>query len=235
MTGMGGPARYRARTWLLTRLAATFAWTALVAATPSLAESDINAILGNQPTEAPQAVQPPVQPGPAATVNSPQIGGETAGAPISRDGSDERWVKSDHPLRNLSVISVQPLPSETCQDVLFDIRPSTRVRHAPEIGGTIDFDLGQLCLLGIRNESDQRTVVVRVGDELRTIAIVSDSRLNSGMALGPGREILVPIRPLDIKALTILVDAVWDDQIDKDNPTVESFSIHVTHQSKPGS
>ena len=232
MTGMEGPARYPVKTGRLARLAAALAFTALLAATPSRAESDINAILGNQPTAAPQASQ---QPGPDTSVNSPQSGGETAGAPIARDGSDERWVKSDHPLRNLSVISVQPLPSENCQDVLFDIRPSTRVRHTPEIGARIDFDLNQLCLLGIRNESDQRTVVVRVGDELRTIAIVSDSRLNSGMALGPGREILVPIRPLDIKALTIAVDAVWDDQIDKPNPTIESFSIHVTHQSKPGS
>ena len=105
---------------------------------------------------------------------------------------------------------------------------------SPKAYPSLDFDLGELCLLGIRNESDRRTLVVRVGEELKTVAIVSDSRLNSGIALGPGREIMTPIRPLDITALTIGVEAVWDDQIDAANPVIESFGLRLAKRT-PGS
>ena len=232
-TGVGQPRR----------LAALFASLALCAATslaaPSTgrAETDINAIMGGETSvDGSQAGTPGIRqqtfPG-APKDAAPSQNGLAPATPLAR-GSEERWVTSDHPVENLAVISVHPLPGEKCQDVLFDIRPSTRVRHSPTIGGTVDFDLGQLCLLGLRNESDRRTVVIRVGEELKTVAIVSDSRLNSGIALGPGREILTPIRPLDIKALTISVEAVWDDQIDAANPTVESFGLRLVKRT-PGS
>lgn len=206
----------------------------LALSVPAPAQSDVNAILGGE-TPTAGAASPGIHaapfPGAAQTSSTPATG---QAAPIRRS-DDERWLTSEHPVKNLSVISVHPLPGEKCQDVLFDIRPSTRVRHSPDIGATLDFDLGELCLLGIRNESDRRTVVVRVGEELKTVAIVSDSRMNSGIALGPGREIMTPIRPLDVKALTVGVEAVWDDQIDAANPTVESFALRLINKSKPGS
>lgn len=215
----------------------------LASPVPALAQADINAILGGeQPATGADAGTPGIRPQPFP--GTPQAAPQPAPQPVPQDqaapaaapdrGSEERWVTSDHPVENLAVISVHPLPGEKCQDVLFDIRPSTRVRHSPNVGGTVDFDLGQLCLLGLRNESDKRTVVVRVGEELKTVAIVSDSRLNSGIALGPGREIMTPIRPLDVKALTIGVEAVWDDQIDAANPTVESFGLRLVNRT-PGS
>ncbi|WAP69004.1 hypothetical protein [Jiella pelagia] len=225
----------------LRRLRAVSAGLTAVAAILALSvsaiaqSSDVNAILGGE-TPTAGAGSPAVRsapfPGETGPSSDPALTGQAA--PI-RPGTDERWLTSDHPVENLSVISVHPLPGEKCQDVLFDIRPSTRVRHSPNIDTTLDFDLGELCLLGIRNESDRRTVVVRVGEELKTVAIVSDSRLNSGIALGPGREIMTPIRPLDVKALTVGVEAVWDDQIDAADPTVESFALRLINKSKPGS
>ncbi|NDW06974.1 hypothetical protein [Jiella pacifica] len=207
---------------------------------PALAQSDVNAILGG---ETPAAVEDAGTPGlhsspfPSTAGQQANVPAQEQAAPAApiRPGNDERWLNSAHPVENLSVISVHPLPGEKCQDVLFDVRPSTRVRHSPNVDGTLDFDLGELCLLGVRNDSDRRTVVVRVGEELKTVAIVSDSRLNSGIALGPGREIMTPIRPLDVKALTIKVEAVWDDEIDAASPTVESFSLRLVNKSKPGS
>ncbi|MBO0905467.1 hypothetical protein [Jiella sonneratiae] len=214
-------------------------FVALALPGPVRAQTDINAILGGEtPAAGETAGTPGIRPQPfPGTVDqgtAPQTGRAATEVPVAK-GGEERWVNSDHPVENLSVISVHPLPGEKCQDVLFDIRPSTRVRHTAAVGGTLDFDLGQLCLLGIRNESDRRTVVVRVGEELKTVAIVSDSRLNSGIALGPGREIMTPIRPLDVKALSIGVEAVWDDQIDSPNPTVESFALRLVRKDKPGS
>ena len=221
-------------------LAATIA--SLAAPLPALAQSaDVNAILGGDaPAQSapgdPSGIRPQAFPG-ASPSPSPANGvgaGQVAPQAAAPRGNDERWVTSDHPAENLAVISVHPLPGESCQDVLFDIRPSTRVRHDVSAGASLDFDLGELCLLGIRNESDRRTLVVRVGEELKTVAIVSDSRLNSGIALGPGREIMTPIRPLDITALTIGVEAVWDDQIDAANPVIESFGLRLAKRT-PGS
>lgn len=214
----------------------------LAAPLPALAQSaDVNAILGGDaPAQSapgdPSGIRPQAFPG-ASPSPSPANGvgaGQVAPQAAAPRGNDERWVTSDHPAENLAVISVHPLPGESCQDVLFDIRPSTRVRHDVSAGASLDFDLGELCLLGIRNESDRRTLVVRVGEELKTVAIVSDSRLNSGIALGPGREIMTPIRPLDITALTIGVEAVWDDQIDAANPVIESFGLRLAKRT-PGS
>ncbi|MCE7030203.1 hypothetical protein [Jiella avicenniae] len=207
---------------------------------PALAQSDVNAILGGETPAADGAGGTPglrSAPFPGAAGQQADVPSQGQAMPVAplRPGNDERWLTSEHPVENLSVISVHPLPGEKCQDVLFDIRPSTRVRHSPNVDGTLDFDLGELCLLGIRNESDRRTVVVRVGEELKTVAIVADSRLNSGIALGPGREIMTPIRPLDVKALTVAVEAVWDDQIDAASPTVESFALRLANKSKPGS
>ena len=216
----------------------------LAAPLPALAQSaDVNAILGGEaPAQSapgdPSGIRPRAFPGasPSPSPSPPNAGGNDQAAPqaAAPRGNDERWVTSDHPAENLAVISVHPLPGESCQDVLFDIRPSTRVRHDVSAGASLDFDLGELCLLGIRNESDRRTLVVRVGEELKTVAIVSDSRLNSGIALGPGREIMTPIRPLDITALTIGVEAVWDDQIDAANPVIESFGLRLAKRT-PGS
>lgn len=214
----------------------------VAAASPAAAQSDINAILGGDGAAPLGAQSQGGAPAPALQSVPQSLQGQT-GAHQTEDPSassfanpqKELWLKSDHPTENLSVISVHPLPGEKCQDVLFDIRPSTRTRHSPSARGTLDFDLDQLCLIGLRNESDKRTIVVRVGEELRTVAIVSDSRLNSGIALGPGREIITPIRPLDIKALTIGVEAVWEDELTAADPNVEAFNLRLTNRSTPGS
>jgi len=208
-------------------------------AIPAAAQSDINSILGGDGGSAAPLGSQGQNGAPAPALQSvPQSLQGPSGNPSASSLANpqkELWLKSDHPTENLSVISVHPLPGEKCQDVLFDIRPSTRTRHSPSVQGTLDFDLDQLCLIGLRNESDKRSIVIRVGEELRTVAIVSDSRLNSGIALGPGREIVTPIRPLDIKALTIGVEAVWEDELTAANPNVEAFNLRLTNRSTPGS
>ena len=187
--------------------------------------NDINDILNGTVEAAPDPVAP-AQPAPPSVAPPAAAPGATTPGTAAAPPR-ERWLSSEAPLDHLSVITVHPLPSENCQDVLFEIRPTKRVRHAPRAGGSLRLDLGNLCLIGLRNESDDRTLLLRVGEELRTVAITSDSRLYSGMAIGPGQEVQAPIRPLPVDRLRIAVEAVWDDRRGDDEARVDRFDVEI--------
>ena len=154
---------------------------------------------------------------------------------IDGQGGAERWLAGDGPIGALSVITVHPLPGDTCQNVLFDMRPSQRIRHEATVDLTMDLDLNELCLFGIRNDSDDRAIAIRLGEELRTVAIGIDSRLQSGLTIGPGHEVLTPIRPLSLDEVSFAVEVVWDDLIDSGQAEASAFFIRMTTDPSQGS
>lgn len=158
-------------------------------------------------------------------IHSENIGTGHSSPPTAED--KERWLASDNPLGALRIITVHPLPGESCQNVLFELRPSIRNRHEVGPGQTLKIDMDALCLLGVRNDSQDRSVAVRLGEQLRTVAIGIDSRLQSGMTIAPGHEVLTPIRPL-LDELSFEVQTVWDDLIDSRDAEVSAFNIRIT-------
>jgi len=157
----------------------------------------------------------------------------SAGAAAS--GDTERWLAVDGPIGALSVITVHPLPGDGCQNVLFDMRPSQRVRHEAAADGVLELGLGDLCLFGIRNDSDDRAIAIRLGEELRTVAIGIDSRLQAGLTIGPGHEVLTPIRPLSLDEVKFSVEVVWDDLIDSGQAEANAFHVRMTSDPSNGS
>lgn len=208
-------------------------------------QGQIQGQVSNQASEqaqilAPEQVQPPVQtpvqslaqpPAPAqqdllnAIIRAEDIGTGHSSAPS--DADRERWLTSGDPLSALRVITVRPLPGETCQNVLFELRPSRRDRQDPVADQTLAVAMTDLCLLGLRNDSENRAIAVRWGEAMRTIAIGTDSRLQSGMTIAPGHEVLTPIRPL-LDAVSFPVEAVWDDLIDSGEAKVSQFQISLS-------
>jgi len=197
---------------------------AMLATGAAADDSDINSLIGADDIGTGHASAP------LSGLAAP--GMDSADAPA---GDTERWLAANGPIGALSVISVHPLPGETCQSVLFDMRPSARVRHAAEPGTTLELGLGDLCLFGLRNDSDQRAIAIRLGEELRTVAIGIDSRLHSGLTIGPGHEVLTPIRPLSIEAVGFDVEVVWDDLIDSGEAVPSAFHVVMTSDPSQGS
>jgi len=148
-----------------------------------------------------------------------QDDGPTASRPINGDGSDvEQWIIDSNPLANLSVISVRPIAEDTCQQVMFEFRQTERNGVVPVADQPLHIDPAKLCLLGLRNNSDTRTLLVKVGERFGTVSVPSDSRIYLGIALAPGQEILVPIRMQDVERWDFPVQALWEDQRDLSQP-----------------
>ena len=205
-----------------------FAGALIAVATMAHADdSDINALIGADDICTGHATAPAASP---ATTPSTAV---PAGTAASTDA--ERWLSADDPIGALSVITVHPLPGDGCQNVLFDMRPSQRVRHEAVAGEEMELGLGDLCLFGIRNDSDDRAIAIRLGEELRTVAIGIDSRLQSGLTIGPGHEVLTPIRPLSLDEVRFSVEVVWDDLIDSGKAEASAFHVLMTSDPSNGS
>jgi len=174
-----------------------------------------------------------------ATAPLDGLPGASAGAATTAEPADagdaERWLPVDDPIGALSVITVHPLPGDECRNVLFDMRPSARVRHQATTADTLILDLNDLCLFGIRNDSDDRAIAIRLGEELRTVAIGIDSRLQAGLTIGPGHEVLTPIRPLSLDKVEFAVEVVWDDLIDSGQAAASAFFVRMTSDPSEGS
>ncbi|MCB1348898.1 MAG: hypothetical protein R3D59_05350 [Paracoccaceae bacterium] len=189
-------------------------------------DGEINALIGADDIGTGHATAP----ADTGAATAPAVPGGIA-AP---DGA-ERWLAADGPIGALSVITVHPLPGDGCQNVLFDMRPSQRVRHEAVAGEEMELGLGDLCLFGIRNDSDDRAIAIRLGEELRTVAIGIDSRLQSGLTIGPGHEVLTPIRPLSLDEVRFSVEVVWDDLIDSGKAEASAFHVLMTSDPSNGS
>lgn len=188
-------------------------------------EGDINRLIGADDIGTGHATAP---------VDGPTDGTGTASGAAAA-GDAERWLAADGPIGALSVITVHPLPGDGCQNVLFDMRPSQRARHEASVDEVMELGLADLCLFGIRNDSDDRAIAIRLGEELRTVAIGIDSRLQAGLTIGPGHEVLTPIRPLSLNEVQFSVEVVWDDLIDTGKAEASAFHVRMTSDPSNGS
>jgi len=188
---------------------------ALVSQTAQAKDSSINSILGGPPTVTQKApVNPDVSRQSIEKTTAPTIGHQK-----------EVWVKGKKPLDHLHIIGAHPLPGENCQQVIFDAHPSVKTRHVAKTGKTATFKVERLCLMGLRNGSDDRSLVIRIGESFETLAISPDPDLFTGMVIAPHQQIMIPIRPLRVGVLDIPVEVTFKADLDKANPTINTTTI----------
>ena len=147
---------------------------------------------------------------------------------IPRKNKKELWIRGKKPIDHLQIIGAHPLPGENCRQVIFDARPSVKSRFEAKKNKSVRFKLKRLCLLGLRNDSDQQAFVVRIGEALESLAITPDPDLFTGMVLDPHQQIMIPIRPLPVGVLNIPVELVWKSDVNKDNPKIDKVTITIT-------
>ena len=187
---------------LMKSIAATTLAIALAAPLANADDKDINSILGTD----------------AAT-------GQNLAKPAK--GKEEVWVKGKKSIDHLHIIGAHPLPGENCQQVIFDARPSVKSRHEAGSGKPVSFDIKRLCLLGLRNDSDDKSFVIRIGEAFETVAISPDPNLFTGMIIEPHQQIMIPVRPLPVGVLKVPLEVTWKADLDKENPTIDKTSITI--------
>lgn len=170
-------------------------------------------------------------------INDLIAGGKTAGkapatplrpnevAPGRRPGKDELWLKTGPAIAHLHLITSRPHGGETCPDVIFNRRPALKARIALKEGEAKRVSLEQLCLLGFRNGSEERALVVRLGDAFDSLAMVSNQRLFTGFPLAPGEQVAVALRRSPQAPLEVSLEVVWQDQLDAAAPEVDKAAL----------
>ena len=136
-------------------------------------------------------------------------------------------MKGKKPIDHLHIIGAHPLPGENCQQVIFDARPSVKTRHVASATKPVSFDIKRLCLLGLRNGSDSKAFVIRLGEGFETIAISPDPDLFTGMVIEPHQQIMIPIRPLPVGILNVPLEVTWKADLAKDNPAIDKTTIII--------
>lgn len=202
----------------LTHIARTtgFALTTILglATAPALA-SDVNDIIGGSSNAAKTAKTATPKVDPATTTNGSQL------------DKQEAWVKHADAINHVQLLAGRPLPSDTCRNVIFDARPSLKKRHSLVSGKNIDLNMKDLCLVGFRNDSDKRTLVVRLGEAFETLAIVLDPKLFTGYPIAPGQQITVPLRQLPVPSLSVSVEVIWEDDLEKPQPRIKQATLSL--------
>ena len=165
----------------------------------------------------------------ATTASGEAAAGVDASAGSAEDPTvrPDKWVTSKDAMGHLNIIAARPLPGETCQNVIFDARPFLKERHEPQSGSQLNFDMKQLCLMGFRNDSDSKSLVIRLGESLETLAIAPDPQLFSGLVVSPGQQVMIALRPLPVETLDVGLEVAWEDDLDSLNPTVGKATLTV--------
>ncbi|MEL6423716.1 MAG: hypothetical protein AAFQ42_14915, partial [Pseudomonadota bacterium] len=192
-------------------LVAALTFLSVVAPMPGSAQAqndDVNALIGGETAPSPKAARDaPAKP--ADKVSSPATTAPETPAVAPTEGAGEQtldakaWVRHRRAINHVQVLAGRPLPQDTCRNVIFDARPSLNKRHAVKGGATVALDMQDLCLVGFRNDSEKRTLVVRLGEAFATLAIVLDPKLFTGYPIAPGQQITVPLRQLAVPALDV--------------------------------
>ncbi|MEO0619737.1 MAG: hypothetical protein AAFZ01_10735 [Pseudomonadota bacterium] len=177
---------------------------------------DVNAIIGGGDS----AVE---EKAPAVKASTPATTSEDENS----TAESKAWVKHKSAINHVQVLAGRPLPSETCRNVIFDARPSLNKRHDVTRGKTIALTMKNLCLVGFRNDSEERTLVVRLGEAFSTLAIVLDPKLFTGYPIAPGQQITVPLRQLPVPSLDVSLEAAWEDDLEKPNPKIASATLSL--------
>ncbi|RAH97724.1 hypothetical protein DLJ53_28175 [Acuticoccus sediminis] len=135
----------------------------------------------------------------------------------------EAYPVTDEAVSALRIILGRPLPGETCRDALFDARPLVRTRFEASAGDALALELGGLCLVEFRNDAPDRTLELRVGEDLATLAITADQRLFRGLTLVPNQTTTVPLRHLPVGRLDVPVDVFWSGTASRAD--VQTFTL----------
>ncbi len=196
--------------------------TALSLATVPVLASDVNDIIGGSGTATTaKTVAPKVVPTPSTTEGG-------TGAQLDKQ---EAWVKHADAINHVQLLAGRPLPNDTCRNVIFDARPSLKKRHSLVSGKNINLNMKDLCLVGFRNDSEKRTLVVRLGEAFETLAIVLDPKLFTGYAIAPGQQITVPLRQLPVPSLNVSVEVIWEDDLEKPTPRINQATLSLKRES----
>jgi hypothetical protein len=132
-------------------------------------------------------------------------------------GDAELWVPSSAPLGSVQLIVARPEPNATCRDVIFKRRQPIPVRYTATAGKRLEIPLDQACWIGLRNGSDKREIVLRIGEALQKLSIVPIPQLVLGRALRPHEQVRIALRPLPIERLEIALEAVWMEDVQNGN------------------
>ncbi len=136
----------------------------------------------------------------------------------------ELWVAKASSMEHIDVIEARPLGQDTCRQVIFDAHPPLKRRLAVKPGEQLSIGLNALCMLSLRNSSDNRVMVVRLGDAFETISIVPHPQLFTGLVIAPGQQITIPIRPVQ-ESIDVKLETVWKQDINADNPSINSATL----------
>ena len=144
----------------------------------------------------------------------------------SASTNKERWIKGERPIDHFQLISAHPNePGDTCHQIIFDARKPIKRRHEPKNNSAISLNANSTCLLGLRNDSDDRAIAVRLGEEFASLAIVADPEFFTGKVIAPRQQIMIPLRPLSVNRLDVSVELVWDHQLDSNEPEVDNLTL----------
>lgn len=130
-------------------------------------------------------------------------------------GSDkERWIEGEGAIDNLQLITGEPGPGDSCRKVIFNQAQAVPRRYEPRRGETLKLQLDEVCWIALRNGSNRRAVVLRVGEAFETLAIIPSPQLSSGLTLKPNEQIRFPLRQLNVGKLAVSLEVIWEDRLD---------------------
>lgn len=209
-------------------LAACLAALALIPSDAPAQGDAINKML--MPGEETQDTQVETQTGGTNAVNpslfAPSDDATSGFNPSSNGANKERWIKGKRPIDHFQLISAHPYePGDTCHQIIFDARKPIKRRHEPKNNSAISLNANSTCLLGLRNDSDDRAIAVRLGEEFASLAIVADPEFFTGKVIAPRQQIMIPLRPLSVNRLDVSVELIWDHQLDSNEPEVDSLTL----------
>ena len=144
---------------------------------------------------------------------------------VERKLGKQTWPITDQAVSAIRVITGRPLNGADCREVLFDAKPMLRERFEVVQGRALVIPLENLCLFGFRNDSDERTIVLRVGESLDAIAISADPRLFAGLELAPYQQVSIPARPVSGKRLRVSLEILWADDLKSADAQVQSADL----------
>lgn len=149
--------------------------------------------------------------------------GATSGT-SGNSSNKELWIQHAAPLRNVQLIAAVPKPGEDCAQVIFQRSSALTQRYEASAGQRIRIDLTKTCWIGLRNGSDKRSLVLRVGEGLQQLAITPSPQLLTGRELKPLEKLRLALRPLAVAKLDVSLEVTWVDQLNSGG-TVESMTL----------
>lgn len=149
-------------------------------------------------------------------------------APVT-GGEKELWVQRVEPLSNVHLIAAQPTAGGTCREVIFARQPAVPHRLTTAAGNRIKIPLDTVCWIALRNGSDTRSLVLRLGEALQRLAIVPTPQLLVGRELRPHEQVRIALKPLQGQAVEVPLEVAWIEDI-KTGENIETLTLEFVWQ-----